>query len=224
MNIEKEIFQRTKLILNRLIEYGFIKDNNSYIYEKYFLDNEFKAIIIVDNNGTVTGKVYDLQLNEEYTNIRTKMTGEFVSKVKDEYKNILIDIKNNCYEDKFFINNQANEITRYIKDKYSIDPEFLWEKYPFFGIFRNKNNNKWFALITNVDKSKIDEGNGKVELLNIKLDSNKIKELLQNKGYYEAYHMNKKSWISIILNNTLKDKEIFELIDESYNIINKKGR
>lgn len=224
MNIEKEIFQRTKLILNRLIEYGFIKDNNSYIYEKYFLDNEFKAIIIVDNNGTVTGKVYDLQSNEEYTNIRTKMTGEFVSKVKDEYKNILIDIKNNCYEDKFFINNQANEITRYIKDKYSIDPEFLWEKYPFFGIFRNKNNNKWFALITNVDKSKIDEGNGEVELLNIKLDSNKIKELLQNKGYYEAYHMNKKSWISIILNNTLKDKEIFELIDESYNIINKKGR
>ena len=224
MNIEKEIFQRTKLILNRLIEYGFIKDNNSYIYEKYFFDNDFKAIIIVDNNGTVTGKVYDLQSNEEYTNIRTKMTGEFVSKVKDEYKNILIDIKNNCYEDKFFINNQANEITRYIKDKYSIDPEFLWEKYPFFGIFRNKNNNKWFALITNVDKSKIDEGNGEVELLNIKLDSNKIKELLQNKGYYEAYHMNKKSWISIILNNTLKDKEIFELIDESYNIINKKGR
>lgn len=224
MNIEKEIFQRTKLILNRLIEYGFIKDNNSYIYEKYFLDNEFKAIIIVDNNGTVTGKVYDLQSNEEYTNIRTKMTGEFVSKVKDEYKNILIDIKNNCYEDKFFINDQANEITRYIKDKYSIDPEFLWEKYPFFGIFRNKNNNKWFALITNVDKSKIDEGNGEVELLNIKLDSNKIKELLQNKGYYEAYHMNKKSWISIIINNTLKDKEIFELIDESYNIINKKGR
>ena len=224
MNIEKEIFQRTKLILNRLIEYGFIKDKNSYIYEKYFLDNEFKAIIIVDNNGTVTGKVYDLQSNEEYTNIRTKMTGEFVSKVKDEYKNILIDIKNNCYEDKFFINDQANEITRYIKDKYSIDPEFLWEKYPFFGIFRNKNNNKWFALITNVDKSKIDEGNGEVELLNIKLDSNKIKELLQNKGYYEAYHMNKKSWISIILNNTLKDKEIFELIDESYNIINKKGR
>ncbi len=224
MNIEKEIFQRTKLILNRLIEYGFIKDKNSYIYEKYFLDNEFKAIIIVDNNGTVTGKVYDLQSNEEYTNIRTKMTGEFVSKVKDEYKNILIDIKNNCYEDKFFINDQANEITRYIKDKYSIDPEFLWKKYPFFGIFRNKNNNKWFALITNVDKSKIDEGNGEVELLNIKLDSNKIKELLQNKGYYEAYHMNKKSWISIILNNTLKDKEIFELIDESYNIINKKGR
>ena len=224
MNIEKEIFQRTKVNLNKLIKYGFIKENSIYTYERYFLNNEFKAIITIDNNGTVTGKVYDLQLNEEYTNIRTKMTGEFVSKVKDEYKNILIDIKNNCYEDNLFINEQANEITRYIKDKYSVDPEFLWEKYPFFGIFRNKNNNKWFALITNVDKSKIDEGNGKVELLNIKLDSNKIKELLQNKGYYEAYHMNKKSWISIILNNTLKDKEIFELIDESYNIINKKGR
>ena len=201
-----------------------MKDKNNYILEKEFLDGDFKAIINISDKGIVTGKVIDIQIDEEYTNIRTNLNGAFVNKVRESYKDILIDIKNNCFETNDFIFDQTNRINNYIKDKYNCNPEFLWEKFPGYAIYRNKNNNKWFALITNVDKSKIDEGNGKVELLNIKLDSNKIKELLQTKGYYEADHMNKKSWISIILNNTLKDKEIFELIDESYNIINKKGR
>ncbi len=32
--------------------------------------------------------------------------------------------------------------------------------------------------------------------------------------------MNKKSWITIVLNDTLDDSMIKKLIDESYNIIN----
>ena len=73
-----------------------------------------------------------------------------------------------------------------------------------------------------MDISKIDKGTGEVELLNIKLDEDKILQLVKKEGFYKAYHMNKKSWISIILNDTLNNKEIFELIDESYNLINDK--
>lgn len=221
MNIENEIFKRGKIDYNKIIQYGFKKNKDNYIYEKKFLDNNFKAIIEIDKKGVVSGKVLDLQVDEEYTNIRTEMSGEFVNKVRDNYKNILNDIKKNCYEDKYFINNQSNILTKYIKDRYNIEPEFLWKKYPYFGIFRNKKNGKWFALITNVDKSKIDKGNDEVELLNIKLDRDKIKLLLEKDGFYEAYHMNKKSWISIILNDTLKKEQIFELINESYEIVNK---
>lgn len=221
MNIENELFKRSIVNFNKLIEYGFKKENNNYIFEKEFLDKSFKAIISIDDKGSVSGKIIDLQVDEEYINIRTEMNGEFVNKVREEYKSILIDIKNNCYEDKYFINNQTNRITKYIKDKYNIEPEFLWKKYLYFGIFRNKNNKKWFALITNIDKSKIVEGKGEIELLNIKLDKDKIKELLTKDGFYEAYHMNKKSWISIILNDILEDEELFSLITESYDIIDK---
>ena len=49
-----------------------------------------------------------------------------------------------------------------------------------------------------------------------------MKKRLKKEGFYKAYHMNKKSWISIILNDTLNNKEIYELIDESYNLINDK--
>ena len=222
--MEDEMFKRSKIDFNKLIKYGFKKEIDKYKYEIDFFDNNFRAIITVSDSGNLVGKIIDLEFGEEYTNIRTAMSGEFVNKVREEYRTILNDIKANCFEDKSFINTQANNIVKYIKYKYNVEPEFLWKKYPFFGVFRNKNNKKWFALITNIDLSKIDYGSGEVELLNIKLDEDKIKLLLNKKGFYKAYHMNKKSWISIVLNDTLTDEEIFELIDESYELISKKDR
>lgn len=218
MTIEEEVFKRCNINYKKIEKYGFKLENNIYIYEKCFLDNEFKAIIKIDNNK-ITGKVIDLQMNEEYTNIRTEMNGEFVNKVREEYKLILNDIKNNCFDTKYFIFEQTNRINKYIKDKYNIDPEFLWEKFPGFSIYRNKSNNKWFGLISNIDYSKIDNKTGEIEILNIKLNSDKIKELLNKKGFYKAYHMNKVEWITLLLDDTLEDDEIFKLIDESYNII-----
>ena len=219
MNIENDIFKRTNVNYKKLEKYGFKKLNNTYLYEKIFLDDDFKAIITIDDKGLVTGRVIDLAVNEEYTNIRTEMQGDFVSKVRDSYKDILIDIRSKCFDTKFFIFDQTNRVTKYIKGKYNNDPEFLWEKFPGFGIFRNSNNSKWYALISNIDLSKIDNGTGEVEIINLKLDESKIKDLLKRKGFYKAYHMNKKDWISIILNDTITDEELFSLIDESYNII-----
>lgn len=46
--------------------------------------------------------------------------------------------------------------------------------------------------------------------------------ICNKKGIYIAYHMNKKNWVSIILDDTLTDNEIISLIDISYNNSNKK--
>ena len=220
MNLEKDIFKRTTINFKKLIEYGFIKEKDKYIYQKNFLNNDFQAIITIDNNENISSKIIDLQINEEYINIRTEMNGEFVNKVRESYKEILIDIKNKCTEINYFINNQTNRITKYINNKYLDKPEFLWPKFPGYGVFRNKNNNKWYGIIMNIDSSKLENTTGEVEIINIKLKEEKIKKLLKIKGFYKAYHMNKKDWISIILNDTLKDNEIISLIDESYNLIN----
>jgi len=220
MNIEKEVFKRVSVNYNKLIDYGFKKENNVYIYEQNFLNNEFKAIILIDDKGKVTGKVIDLETNEEYLGIRIEMMGEFVSKVREEYKSILIDIKNNCFDNNYFIFEQANRISKYIKDKYNSNPEFLWSNAPGYAVFRNNTNNKWYGIIMNIDLSKLDNGTGEIEIINIKLNREKIKSLLNKKGFYKAYHMNKIDWVSIILNDTLEDDVITSLIDESYNLIN----
>lgn len=224
MNIEEEIFKRSHVILEKLEPYGFSKINDKYIYTRHFFNNTFKAEITIDKNRILTGKVIDLEFNEEYTNIRViNQTGKFVNKIRNLYKDILINIKENCFEEDFFISKQANMLTKYINDTYQDKPEFLWNKFKGYGVFRNKEKQKWYGIIMNIDKSKLDNHTeGEIEILNIKLNQDKIIELLNQKGFYKAYHMNSKDWISIILDGTIPDKKIISLLNESYNLINKK--
>lgn len=218
--IEKEIFKKAKIDINKLEDYGFKKEKDYYIYNKMIM-NTFNVEIIVKDDK-LTGKIIDTELDEEYTNFRVeKNTGEFVNKVREEYRKILEDIKNNCSLEKEFIYDQTNKVTKYIYDKYKVKPEFLWEKYDDYGIFRNKNNKKWFSIIMNVDKSKIEKGTGEIEIINVKVEENMLKELLKQKGFYEAYHMNKKYWLTIVLDDTVDDEIIFSLIDNSFNLVNK---
>ena len=214
MNIEEEIFKKTKIDYYKLIKYGFIKDKDIYKYSKKIMHNNFRVDIIINKNN-ITGKVIDLSLNEEYTNFRMKELGIFSSQVKEEYINILNDIKNNCFIKKYFIYDQANRITNYIIERYHNEPLFEWDNSPGFATF--KNNNKWYGLIMNIDINKLDHNLHKeVEIINIKLDPYKIIDLIKLNGFYLAYHMNKKHWISIILNDTIKDEIIMNLIEESY--------
>ncbi len=219
MNIERDLFKRSSVIFDKLEKYGFKKDKDGYTYEKVFFDNGFKAIVTIDKSGVVNGKVIDLQFGEEYLGLRTEMSGSFASKVRNEYINILNDIKDNCFDKKYFIFNQSNRIVKLIKEKYNDDPEFLWDKLEGAGVFRNKSSKKWYGIIMNIDLSKIDDGSGEVEVMNVKLNRNEIQGLLYEKGFYPAYHMNKKDWISIILNDTVKDEIIMMLIEESYNLV-----
>lgn len=224
MTIEEEIFKKSKPIKQKLIKYGFKKENNIYKIEKHFMNNSFKAIITIEKES-VKGKIIDLEFNEEYTNIRVENSqGEFVNKVKNEYKKILQDIKNNCFENKYFIGDQANRITNYILNKYNDKPDFLWEKYEDFGVFRNQINKKWYAIIMNINMTVLKEKENKqIDIINIKTDEKTIEKLIKEKGYYKAYHMNKKNWLTIALDETLKDSDIEKLIDSSYNEINEKN-
>ena len=225
MTIEEEVFKKTKMDFAKLSKYGFKKEKDLYKYSKNIMNNTFRIDIEVNKDGLVKGKIFDLSICEEYTNFRVEEnTGSFVSKLKSEFKNLLEDIKNNCFIKKDFIYEQANRIAKSIKEKYGDDPEFEWEKYPGYGVFKNKDSHKWYGIIMNVDKNKLDkESHGEVEIIDIKLNQNEIKDLLKQDGFYPAYHMNKNNWISIILNNTVRDEDIMNLIAKSdaYTISNK---
>lgn len=224
MNIESEIFKRCHVNYDKLISYGFIEKENGYYYSKKFLNDAFEARIKVDKTGNVTGKVMDLELDEEYFNIRIEaQTGVFVNSVKEEYQKILEDIKEKCFNKDYFIFNQSNRVANYIKNKYETNPEFLWSKFPGFGIFRNTKNNKWYAIIMNLDKAKLGNEKGETEIINLKVDVNKINSLLSKPGFYKAYHMNKKDWITITLDDTIDYTILFSLIDESWDLINEKA-
>lgn len=217
MNIEDEIFKKTKLNIDKLTSYGFVKKSNIYQYSKVFM-NDFRADIVIDKLGNVTGKVYDLNMDEEYISFRIEdQSGEFVNSVREGYKDILRDIRDNCFLKLYFISAQANRICNRIVNLYHNEPEFLWEKSLGHGVFRSANNQKWYGIIMNIDKGKLDKkSSGEVEVINVKLDTFMIDELLKRPGFYPSYHMNKKNWITIILDDSLTDDEIMEYVGISH--------
>ena len=209
MNFEEDIFKRYKLNTDKI-------DRN--IFEKFFLDGKFKAVIKISEEGKVYGEVFDIENNDIYLPLRTEsQNGEFCTKIRECYKNILKEIRDEYFLKEYFIFEQSNRIADLISKEFFAEPEFLWEKFSGCGVFRNPKTKKWFGIIMDIDKSKIIKNKkGLIEVLNIKLNPDEIKEKLKEKGFYSAYHMNKKNWLSIILNDEINDSEIMKLVEKSY--------
>ncbi|MBR3161616.1 MAG: MmcQ/YjbR family DNA-binding protein [Bacilli bacterium] len=218
MSIEEEIFNYYEIDENKLMKYGFKDKKGKLCHSNKIMDDKFEVIIEYDK--CIRGKVIEIEFNDEYTNFRRESLGEFSSKIKDEFVNILTDIRDKCCNRNSFIYPQTRRINEFIKDKYNVNPEFLWEKSPGFAIYRKVK--KWFALVGNVSRNKVDKDSDddkEIEIINIKVVEDKVDKLLSTIGYYKAYHMNKKKWISIILDDSIDDYNITELISESYDMV-----
>ncbi len=218
MSLENNFFLGYIPDFIKLTSFGFKKKSGYYLFTKLFMDNDFKAEIKVKTDYQLSGKVYDCVTNQEYRELRLKDQKQiYVTKVKEAYLDILSDIKKKAFIKAPFLTPQANRISSLVVKKYKDNPEFLWKSAPHCGVFRHYSNDKWYAIIMNVDRSKIDpSGSGLVEMINLKLDETLIQKLIGTKGFYQAWHMNKKSWISLVLDETLTDSTILKYIDASY--------
>ena len=44
---------------------------------------------------------------------------------------------------------------QFILEQYSVEPDYPWMKNPNFAVFRHSNNQKWFALIMDIPRSRL---------------------------------------------------------------------
>ena len=70
MRLEEELFRRLRPNIQRLIQYGFLKQNGIYRYQTKLEDTGMYAIITVEGN-VVSGRVLDELTNEEYVAVHT---------------------------------------------------------------------------------------------------------------------------------------------------------
>ncbi len=215
--MEQDFLTKDQINYEKLLNYGFQKNATNYFFSQNILNNQFQVNITIDFKGKLSYQVMDLQFGEEYILVKIpEQNGAFVNKIRHEVENIFNDIKEKCLTFSYFVGDQANRLADLIIAKYDDYPEFLWENSPEFGVFRNQKNQKWYGLFARITKNKIDVSDEQVDILNIKLNPEKIKTLLTRENFYPAYHMNKKNWITIILDNTISDEEIMDYINESY--------
>lgn len=177
-------------------------------------------ILEIKSNNVINSKVIDLDVNEEYLNYKfSNKLGEYAYKIKEEVINILEDIKENCSIETNYRFDQSNRIDSYICKAYKVKPEFPFKSNPSSGVYRHLENRKWFGLIMNIDKRKLGlKSSDEIEIINLKITPQIIEEKLKSIGYFKAYHMNKKSWISVSLDDSLSDEEIIRLIDLSFGL------
>lgn len=212
------IFKNKVLDEAKMMKFGFKSKGDNFIYISKILDGQFILTVTVKGVKKLETKLVDASSNDVYTlHLIDEAVGTFVGKVREEYERVLNKISEKCCNDTYFMSEQANRISSLIKQKYGDTPEFLWEKFPGFGVFRNPDSGKWYGLISRVDFSKLDKSKkGEVEILNIKLDEEEVIQLQKTNGFYPAYHMNKKSWITAVLDDTIFDAELMKLIEKSH--------
>lgn len=115
---------------------------------------------------------------------------------------------------------QRERITQYIQDRYGAEPEYLWARYPNYAVFRQPASRKWFATLMDVARKSLDlPGDGTADIMDLKCGPVLVGSLLAQDGFRPAYHMSKSSWISVLLDETLPDEEIYPLIELSYDSV-----
>ena len=115
---------------------------------------------------------------------------------------------------------QQERIAQYIQDRYGVGPEYLWARYPNYAVFRQPASRKWFAAVMDVPRKSLDlTGDGTADVRDLKCGPVLVGSLLAQDGFLPAYHMSKSSWISVLLDETVPDEQIFPLIELSYDSV-----
>ena len=111
------------------------------------------------------------------------------------------------------------KILSYAKKTYGTVPDKPWKKYPGNEVLRHEENRKWYGLIMPVKRKNLGlSGEDVVNVLNVKCDPMAGFALREMDGILPAYHMNHAEWISILLDGTVPEEEIYPLLDMSYDL------
>ncbi len=218
--IAEEIFKDKTPDSKALLLHGFKRKGGAFVREYEILGGQF--VLSVKISTDVSTKLTEEEFGDEYTlHLVPNATGDFVGKIRDAYKKILSEIAEECFERNAFKCKQTKKIISHISKKYGDEPQFLWEKYSDCAVFRRKSSGKWYGVLLTVGKDKLIPGScGKVEIIDLRIDPSS--PAAKEKKYMPAYHMNKTRWITVILDGSVSTREIYRLIDTSYELADAK--
>ena len=172
-------------------------------------------IVFVDSQLLV--EVYDLEFDEVYSLYSVdSAVGETVQNIREHVENLLRSILG--------LADQSGKISSEVIDycnKYGGNHVNPFKKHLDILAFVNEKN-KWYALLSDVEYNKLNKNTDittKVKILNVKYPTDNILDIIDNQNIFPAYHMNKKHWISIVLDKNIKLETIKELIDMSYSLV-----
>ena len=216
-----EIFRAYQFNSKKAKEYGFVENQGIWTYSSPILQGDFLMRITVEDSD-LRFQVFDQETGDLYPQVHMEsMRGTFVGSVREACLAVLYGIRKACFEVQEFLCPQTKRIMALVQEKYGNQLEYLWEKSPDTAVLRHEDNQKWYAVLMKISWEKLDKArDGLVEVVNLKHDQ--VSDLLAEKGIYSGFHMNKRYWISLPLDDTLTDEKVLELFEKSYFLTSKK--
>ena len=101
----------------------------------------------------------------------------------------------------------------------------MWADVPNYAVLRRADTRKWYGIIMDVPRKRLGlDGEGVVDILDIKCDPFAREVLLNQKGFVPCYHLNKLHWIGVLLDGTVDMTLLSQLIVDSYALVAPKKR
>ena len=94
----------------------------------------------------------------------------------------------------------------YCLNTYGTSPDYPFDEDFETAVLRHIDNRKWYAIVMRVSWRKFGfDGDEVIDVVNLKLPTERFGSFDAADGVYPAYHMNKLHWISVLLPDAPED-------------------
>ncbi len=214
-----EVFLHKKISPEKLIAFGF--ESAGQVYHRTFpiMGGDFLLTVTFDRHGNPDTSLCECDTGEEYVLYKTEAQGSFVGEVREAIEEVLETVAAACFESSIFRQAQTLDLLAHAAETYRNEPEFLWKRTPENGILRRRDSGKWYAAILTIPRSKLGfDSDRLVEIVDLHATCERIQELLMRPEIHPGWHMNKKSWFTVVLDGSVENAELFEMLAESYRL------
>ena len=98
------------------------------------------------------------------------------------------------------------EFLEYCLNTYGTSPDYPFDDLLETAVLRHRDNRKWYALVMRVSRRKFGfDSDEVIDVVNLKLPTEMFGSFGATDGVYQAYHMNKLHWISVLLPDAPED-------------------
>ena len=109
----------------------------------------------------------------------------------------------------------VDDLLLYVRETYGDEIEYPWKDMDA-AVIRSHVTKKWYAVFMKILPAKIGLGGQKhIRVMNLHGTAEEVAALVDGKKCFPGYHMNRKYWISVALDERLSDDDAKALIEES---------
>ena len=214
----EEFFRRMRVKRAAPQRFGFRKSADGWAFSAPLANGSLVCTVTVNASGEVRETTADATTGDEYVQHRViSASGKFVGGVRCEIMALMQRIADSCFERDVFKTDLARSIIAFAESEWGERPEFLWKNFPDYAVLRRKDTDKWYALIARLTADKVGGSRTDVtETVNMRRTDS-----MDDSRFLPAYHMNKKTWTTIVLDGKVGAEELQRLLAESRKLATK---